>query len=73
MVEVPEVMRCVLLCILEAVEDGLRLVEVLEVLEVMRCVLGTPHVRSCGGFEISIAGGSFLVAVPQNELAVTTT
>ena len=37
-----EVMRCVLLCIPEAVEGGLRLLEVLEVsevLEVMRCVL----------------------------------
>ena len=34
--EVPEVMRCVLICILEAVEGEVCL---LEVLEVMRCVL----------------------------------
>ena len=37
--EVPEVMRCVLLCKLEAVEGGLCLLEVLDVPEVMRCVL----------------------------------
>jgi len=33
---VPEAMRCMLLCMLEAVEGELRL---LEVMEVMRCVL----------------------------------
>ena len=43
--EMPEVMRCVLLCTLEAVEGGLCSLEVLEMLtmlevpEVMRCVL----------------------------------
>ena len=37
MQDVPEVLRCVLLCMLEAVEGGLCLLEVLE--EVMRCVL----------------------------------
>ena len=43
--EVPEVMRRMLLCMLEAVEGGLCLLNVLEVLEVpgvpevMRCVL----------------------------------
>jgi len=39
---VPEVMRCVLLCMLEAVEGGLCLLEALEVVqmvEVIRCVL----------------------------------
>src|SRR6266496_3891735 len=37
--EVPEVMRGVLLCMLEAVEGGLCLLEAMEVLQVMRCVL----------------------------------
>jgi len=37
--EVPEVIRCVLLCMMEAVEGSLCLLEVLEVPEVMRCVL----------------------------------
>jgi len=37
--EVPEVMRCVLLCMLEAVEGRICLQEVLEVLEAMRRVL----------------------------------
>ena len=37
--EVPEVMRCVLLCMLEAVEGGLCLLEALEVPEVIRCLL----------------------------------
>ena len=35
----PEVMRCVLLCILEAAEGLHCLLEVLEVPEMMRCVL----------------------------------
>ena len=42
LLEVLEVMRCVLLCMLEAVEGvlcSLKLLEVLEVPEVMRCVL----------------------------------
>ena len=39
MSEVPEVMRSVLLCMLEAVEGWLCLLEVSEVSEVMRCVL----------------------------------
>ena len=38
--EVPEVMRCALLCIVEAADGGLyEAFEVLDVLEVMRCVL----------------------------------
>ena len=50
--EVPDVMRCVLLCILEAVEGGFCL---LETPEVIRCLLeafgGWAQFR---GFEISI-------------------
>jgi len=38
-VEVPEVMRRVLLCMLEAVDGDLSLLEVLEVPAVIRCVL----------------------------------
>jgi len=34
--EVAEVMRCALLCMLEVVEGGFYLLEVLEVLEVLR-------------------------------------
>ena len=37
--EVPDVMRCVLLCILEAVEGGLCLLNVREAPEPIRCVL----------------------------------
>jgi len=37
--EVPEAMRCVLLCMPEDVEDWLCLVKVLDVLDVIRCVL----------------------------------
>ena len=40
--KVPELIRCVLLCMLEAVEGELCLLEVLkvlDVLEVMRCIL----------------------------------
>ena len=39
LLEVPEVMRCVLLCMLEAVEGGLCLLEILEAPKVMCCVL----------------------------------
>ena len=45
--EVSEVIRCVLLCMLEAVEGALCLLEVLEVLDaldVMRCMLGVSEV-----------------------------
>jgi hypothetical protein len=45
--DVLEVMRCVLFCVLEVVEGGLCLLEVLEVLEVTRCVL----VLCIGSFE----------------------
>ena len=45
-------MCCVLLCLLE----------VSEVLEVMRSVLGILHAGGCGGFEISIVW-HFLVAI----------
>ena len=38
LLDVPEVMRCMLLCILEAVEGELCLLTALEVLEVMRRV-----------------------------------
>ncbi len=45
------VIRCVLLCILEAVEGGLCLLEVLEASEAMRCVLlcmpEVPEVMRC--------------------------
>ena len=37
--EVVEVMRCVLLCIVEVVEGAVCLLEALEVPDVMRCVL----------------------------------
>ena len=37
--EVPEVIRCVALCVLEAVEGRLCSLEVLELLDVMRHVL----------------------------------
>jgi len=36
---VPEVTRCMLLCMLKAVEGRLCLLEVLELLEAIRCVL----------------------------------
>ena len=39
MLEVAEVIRCVLLCMLEAVEGVLGLLEVLDMPEVIRCVL----------------------------------
>src|SRR6266480_2387227 len=39
LLEVPEVMRCVLLCMLEAVEGGFYLLKVLKVLESMRWML----------------------------------
>jgi len=47
-VEVPEVIRCVVLFMLEAVEGALCLVEVSEVLEVIRCVL-LCMLEVCGG------------------------
>jgi len=59
-----KVMRCVLLCMLEAVEGELCLLEVLEVLavlEAMRCMILCRYAVGCGGwaqfrgFEISIA------------------
>jgi len=49
--QVPEVMRRVLLCMLEAVEGGfcsLEVLEVSEVPEVIRCVL-TLYARGSGG------------------------
>jgi len=45
---VPEVIRCVLLCMLEAVEGRLRLLEVPEVMRsVLLCLLEVPEVMRC--------------------------
>ena len=52
--EVPEVIRCVVLCMLEAVKGELCLPEV------MHCVLGTLLVRSVSGYR-NFRCGSFLV------------
>ena len=41
MLEVPEVMRCVRFCMLEAVKDGLCLFEVPDVIRVRRVLLST--------------------------------
>jgi len=46
--EMPEGMRRVQLCMLEAVECELCLLEELEVPEMMRCVLRTLYAGGCG-------------------------
>ena len=51
-------MCCPVLRMLEAVEDELCLLEVLDVPEVMRCVLHTLYARGCGGFSSISFGGS---------------
>ena len=51
--DVASVMRCRLLCMLEAVEDRLGL---LEMLEVIRCVLSTIYAEGCGGWALFARG-----------------
>ena len=53
--EVPEAMCCVLLCVLEDVEGGLCLLVVLEVLEMLDCMLRCTA-GGCGGY-VLFAGG----------------
>jgi len=75
--DVPEVMCCVLLCLLEVLEALdvpevmhcvlLCLLRSLEALDVMPCVLGTLYVRSCGGFEISVVAA--FSSQPPQQLA----
>jgi len=53
LLEVPEAMRCVLLRILEAAEGRLCLLEVLQVPEVMHCVLDTLYALRVGSVAVS--------------------
>ncbi len=50
LLEVPEVIRLVLLCMPEAVESQLCLSEMLEVLETMRCMLLCRFAGGWGGY-----------------------
>jgi len=65
-VEVLPAMRCMLLCMLEAVEGGLCLrevSEVLEVLKVMRCMLLCMLEAMEGRFKLLRVGGDALYAI----------
>ena len=67
LLDVPEVIRLVLLCMLEAVESQLCLLEVLEVLETMRCMLLCRFAGGWGGYArfVEVLEEQELLEVPE--------